>query len=897
LTINGDLVLTSLNLGGSLTLNSNGASQINGVIANASGAIGSLTKTSSGTLTLSGNNTYSGGTALEQGLIRLGSSTQVTNRLITAGPIGTGALDVKSGATLDLNGNTLANALVLSGQGQSNQGALINTSTSAATVLGDITLTADTTMATRGDLVFSSIDGTTGLGNSASLGIKTQPLSQWTSLTISSDSSDPYRLTLKTSPSLGLGPGDVVRFSKLVGGKLSEGFGVVTSVNDAAASELSIRTDFKIAGSSEFSIDKVDTTAPKLSLKSLESNASSRITIDRALALGGLTVDSQVALKVTGQQIATIGSQSFSGPVVIDNASIGGPCASTWLLECYFNEQIFSNPTVFSSLKGSIDFQSTLNSYTASPSNRSVLITHGNVAGVSTENPALRFSDSVGVQGEFGAFIAKAPSIAIGPTNSSLKAKAIELKVAPASGITAIPSVILNGQVTLEPTVSRLTITSEGGSLVTSGGFLSKAIDQELSISLASTTSGVNTAGTLWADKSWASPQLPFGQVTVTASKFSSYGSEFCSVLDPLNCSAKSQTVSVYTNKLHAKLESPTSVLRDEFLINKAAAEEAAAKAAAEAAAKKAAEEAAAKAAAEAAAKKAAEEAAAKAAAEAAAKKAAEEAAAKAAAEAAAKKAAEEAAAKAAAEAAAKKAAEEVTARAAVEASRVVQAATQAATSSVAAANNAVSAAARVPAVTPTPTPSTAVAATPTASTSASQSSTASALQDSSSSQGATPSSGSPQSSTNDASSTQGSTSPPSSSPSGSSTAGSGVQSPTPASPSTSAAASRTASSGQTSTPTAASASTLPAVPPSPPSPVPTSKPPTPKDNADASDRTLASVKSPQAPKPASQAQRVTTKLVAVSGMVVTQVSSPPALPPGSTLDQNVPALPNPGKW
>ncbi|NCW85667.1 MAG: hypothetical protein EBV69_06005, partial [Oxalobacteraceae bacterium] len=569
---------------------------------------GILTKAGVGTLTLSSNNTYSGGTALEQGLIRLGSSTQVTNRLITAGPIGTGALDVKSGATLDLNGNTLANALVLSGQGQSNQGALINTSTSAATVLGDITLTADTTMATRGDLVFSSIDGTTGLGNSASLGIKTQPLSQWTSLTISSDSSDPYRLTLKTSPSLGLGPGDVVRFSKLVGGKLSEGFGVVTSVNDAAASELSIRTDFKIAGSSEFSIDKVDTTAPKLSLKSLESNASSRITIDRALALGGLTVDSQVALKVTGQQIATIGSQSFSGPVVIDNASIGGPCASTWLLECYFNEQIFSNPTVFSSLKGSIDFQSTLNSYTASPSNRSVLITHGNVAGVSTENPALRFSDSVGVQGEFGAFIAKAPSIAIGPTNSSLKAKAIELKVALASGITAIPSVILNGQVTLEPTVSRLTITSEGGSLVTSGGFLSKAIDQELSISLASTTSGVNTAGTLWADKSWASPQLPFGQVTVTASKFSSYGSEFCSVLDPLNCSAKSQTVSVYTNKLHAKLESPTSVLRDEFLINKAAAEEAAAKAAAEAAAKKAAEEAAAKAAAEAAAKKAAEE-------------------------------------------------------------------------------------------------------------------------------------------------------------------------------------------------------------------------------------------------------------------------------------------------
>ncbi|GAB2855318.1 hypothetical protein GCM10027277_24800 [Pseudoduganella ginsengisoli] len=127
----------------------------------------------------------------------------------------------------------------------------------------------------------------------------------------------------------------------------------------------------------------------------------------------------------------------------------------------------------------------------------------------------------------------------------------------------------------------------------------------------------------------------------------------------------------------------------------KKAAEEAAAKAAADAAAKKAAEEAAAKAAAEAAVKKAAEEAAAKAAAEAAAKKAAEEAAAKAAAEAAAKKAAEEAAAKAAAEAAAKKAAEEAAAKAAAEAAAKAAAEAAAKAAEEAAAKAAAEAAAR----------------------------------------------------------------------------------------------------------------------------------------------------------------------------------------------------------
>lgn len=60
-----------------------------------------LVKTGQGTLTLSGQNTYSGGTVINAGTVVAGSSTQVDQNsfLITSGPLGTG--------TVTLNGGTL----------------------------------------------------------------------------------------------------------------------------------------------------------------------------------------------------------------------------------------------------------------------------------------------------------------------------------------------------------------------------------------------------------------------------------------------------------------------------------------------------------------------------------------------------------------------------------------------------------------------------------------------------------------------------------------------------------------------------------------------------------------------------------------------------------------------
>lgn len=80
--------------GGGLTTGDANSTTFTGVISGSGG----LTKTGSGTFTLSGANSYAGGTIVSAGTLRLAD----------AGRLGTGALAVASGATLDLNGVSTA---------------------------------------------------------------------------------------------------------------------------------------------------------------------------------------------------------------------------------------------------------------------------------------------------------------------------------------------------------------------------------------------------------------------------------------------------------------------------------------------------------------------------------------------------------------------------------------------------------------------------------------------------------------------------------------------------------------------------------------------------------------------------------------------------------------------
>jgi fibronectin-binding autotransporter adhesin len=129
-----------------------------------SGVIGTgaiaLTKNGTGTLTLSGSNTYTGLTTVAAGTLQLGS----TNALGTTA----GAASVSSGAVLDLNGITYSNTetLTLTGTGISSGGALINSNAATATYAGNITLSTTAPLITAGNPIILS--GVISGGNTAS---------------------------------------------------------------------------------------------------------------------------------------------------------------------------------------------------------------------------------------------------------------------------------------------------------------------------------------------------------------------------------------------------------------------------------------------------------------------------------------------------------------------------------------------------------------------------------------------------------------------------------------------------------------------------------------------------------------------------------------------------------
>jgi len=119
-----------------------------GVLSNGSSKTLALTKNGSGTLILSGNNTYSGPTNINAGTIQLGSATA----------LGTSAATIASGAALDFNGQTISNVLTVQGSGISNSGALLNSNTTTpAALTSDITGASSFTVGGAGNLTLQRV--------------------------------------------------------------------------------------------------------------------------------------------------------------------------------------------------------------------------------------------------------------------------------------------------------------------------------------------------------------------------------------------------------------------------------------------------------------------------------------------------------------------------------------------------------------------------------------------------------------------------------------------------------------------------------------------------------------------------------------------------------------------
>ena len=133
-----------------LTVGGNGGSgEFAGVIGKnfpgTGGANIAITKTGSGTQTLSGDNAYTGATLISTGTLKIGHA----NALGTTA----GTTTISSGATLDLNGQTITEVLSLTGAGVGGNGALINSNTGAAAVVNsESTNGASFTVGGAGDL-------------------------------------------------------------------------------------------------------------------------------------------------------------------------------------------------------------------------------------------------------------------------------------------------------------------------------------------------------------------------------------------------------------------------------------------------------------------------------------------------------------------------------------------------------------------------------------------------------------------------------------------------------------------------------------------------------------------------------------------------------------------------
>ncbi len=159
-TLGGGTYAGAITDNGALVFKSASANILSGIISGP----GSLIQNGTGALTLSGANTYTGGTTVAAGTLKIGNAAALGGN--------TGAVSVAAGAALDLNGTTMTNtnALSLQGTGISNGGALTNSSGTAGTYAGLVTLgSTGVSIGGTGLITLSNVGTITGSGDNLTL--------------------------------------------------------------------------------------------------------------------------------------------------------------------------------------------------------------------------------------------------------------------------------------------------------------------------------------------------------------------------------------------------------------------------------------------------------------------------------------------------------------------------------------------------------------------------------------------------------------------------------------------------------------------------------------------------------------------------------------------------------
>jgi autotransporter-associated beta strand protein len=155
-SITGSGTISCSSSGANLTVGADNTSvTYSGIIQNGTQVL-SITKNGTGTWTLSGTNTYTGTTTINAGTLKIGSTTALGVSSATT---------ITSGAALDLNGITLSTArpITINGTGISSGGAITNSSATAASYSGAITLgSASSVVANSGAVTLSGTIATAG---------------------------------------------------------------------------------------------------------------------------------------------------------------------------------------------------------------------------------------------------------------------------------------------------------------------------------------------------------------------------------------------------------------------------------------------------------------------------------------------------------------------------------------------------------------------------------------------------------------------------------------------------------------------------------------------------------------------------------------------------------------
>ncbi|HEY1791485.1 MAG TPA: autotransporter-associated beta strand repeat-containing protein [Opitutaceae bacterium] len=270
-----------------------------------------VTKTGSGTLSLSGNaSAFTGGFDVAGGILSVSTANTV---------LGTGTVTVASGASLVLtDGRNLATNLNLQGTGAGGIGAVESTGTGTATLSGAVTLSGDTTLdvTTSGSTLKMTGTAITGSGanltfsgpGSFNISAPIETGSGGVTLNGSGTVTFSGANTYTGLTSVGSGALDLGGTSATIGGNLLiNGTGTVL---DKASGNLSSGTNLEVDDSGTFNLSGKSETVASLQGSSLGL---------ATLALGGGTLtDTQSSTTAFDGAITGTGTLAFTGTGTLD---------------------------------------------------------------------------------------------------------------------------------------------------------------------------------------------------------------------------------------------------------------------------------------------------------------------------------------------------------------------------------------------------------------------------------------------------------------------------------------------------------------------------------------------------------------------------------------------------